>query len=462
MKFCDKLQKIRKENNITQEGLADRLGVSRQAVSKWESGTAYPDTEKLIQISKLFNVSLDELINDSKEVNKQVDNKKIKFNEVFDMVLNFISNTFNMFMAMKFKEKVKLLFEMALLLVFLLLAGVFINEVIITLIRKMFMFLPTRILNGMIDFVDAIIYIGLIIIDVIVFVRVLKIRYLDYYVVIKDDSVDKVVTEEPIPELKDKKDYKLVIRDPEDSRYNIFRIIGKICLFGFKILGFIILLPIVIAFILLVMALVISFSTFFLGLFFNGISLIILGSLIVVYLVIEFIFDLVFNRKLSLKRIFLMFVLGLFTMGVGLGIAVIGFASFETEKMITVMDNRKTVEIDYDDKLVIPDIMTIDSDKIVIDNSLENIKLDVLTDKYSNVVVSKRVTYNAGKEEGYIDVDFYTDSDEYKILKDVYNKFKDKKLVSFDDYAYSYKIDKVYISEANLTKIKENYDKIYE
>ena len=54
MKFCDKLQKIRKENNITQEQLADKLGVSRQAVSKWESGTAYPDTEKLIQISKIY------------------------------------------------------------------------------------------------------------------------------------------------------------------------------------------------------------------------------------------------------------------------------------------------------------------------------------------------------------------------------------------------------------------------
>ena len=64
MKFCDKLQKIRKENNITQEGLADKLGVSRQAVSKWESGTAYPDTEKLIQMSKIFNISLDELVND--------------------------------------------------------------------------------------------------------------------------------------------------------------------------------------------------------------------------------------------------------------------------------------------------------------------------------------------------------------------------------------------------------------
>ena len=79
MNFSDKLQKIRKENNITQEGLADRLNVSRQAVSKWESGLAYPDTEKLIQISKIFNVSLDELINDNVDTNKGVggSNKKI-------------------------------------------------------------------------------------------------------------------------------------------------------------------------------------------------------------------------------------------------------------------------------------------------------------------------------------------------------------------------------------------------
>ena len=70
MEFSEKLQKIRKEHNITQELLADKLNVSRQAVSKWESGTSYPDTEKLIQISKLFNVSLDELINDNNEQKK--------------------------------------------------------------------------------------------------------------------------------------------------------------------------------------------------------------------------------------------------------------------------------------------------------------------------------------------------------------------------------------------------------
>lgn len=62
MALGDKLSKLRKENNFTQEQLADILGVSRQAVSKWESDTAYPETDKLIQLSNIFSVSIDYLI----------------------------------------------------------------------------------------------------------------------------------------------------------------------------------------------------------------------------------------------------------------------------------------------------------------------------------------------------------------------------------------------------------------
>ena len=47
MKFNEKLQKLRKEKGMSQEALADELGVSRQAVSKWENGQVYPETEKL-------------------------------------------------------------------------------------------------------------------------------------------------------------------------------------------------------------------------------------------------------------------------------------------------------------------------------------------------------------------------------------------------------------------------------
>ena len=55
MTLGDKLSKLRKENNYTQEQLANVLGVSRQSISKWESNIAYPETDKLIRISELFN-----------------------------------------------------------------------------------------------------------------------------------------------------------------------------------------------------------------------------------------------------------------------------------------------------------------------------------------------------------------------------------------------------------------------
>ena len=67
MTLGDKLAKLRKENNYTQEQLADILGVSRQAISKWESNTAYPETEKLIKLGKLYDCSMDYLLKDSHE-----------------------------------------------------------------------------------------------------------------------------------------------------------------------------------------------------------------------------------------------------------------------------------------------------------------------------------------------------------------------------------------------------------
>ncbi|SFU73201.1 DUF5680 domain-containing protein [Butyrivibrio sp. INlla21] len=64
MIFPDKLQILRKNNALTQEELAEKLGVSRQAVAKWEAGQAYPDIANLIQISDLMNVSVDYLVKD--------------------------------------------------------------------------------------------------------------------------------------------------------------------------------------------------------------------------------------------------------------------------------------------------------------------------------------------------------------------------------------------------------------
>lgn len=63
----EKLQKLRKDNKYTQEELADIFNVSRQSISKWESDGAFPETDKLIQLSKLYHCTLDYLFNEKAE-----------------------------------------------------------------------------------------------------------------------------------------------------------------------------------------------------------------------------------------------------------------------------------------------------------------------------------------------------------------------------------------------------------
>lgn len=64
MKLSEKILNLRKARNMSQEELADSLGVSRQAVSRWEVGSALPDASNILQLSKLFGVSADYLLND--------------------------------------------------------------------------------------------------------------------------------------------------------------------------------------------------------------------------------------------------------------------------------------------------------------------------------------------------------------------------------------------------------------
>ena len=76
MTLGEKLVKLRKENNYTQEQFAEILGISRQSVSKWESDLAYPETDKLIEIGRIYNCSMDYLLKDEiTEKSITMDNK---------------------------------------------------------------------------------------------------------------------------------------------------------------------------------------------------------------------------------------------------------------------------------------------------------------------------------------------------------------------------------------------------
>ena len=81
MDFADKLLKLRTQYGYSQEALAEKLNVSRQAVSKWELGTTLPETDKVISISEFFNVSTDYLLKDKFQLsnNDSLDRVVLKF-----------------------------------------------------------------------------------------------------------------------------------------------------------------------------------------------------------------------------------------------------------------------------------------------------------------------------------------------------------------------------------------------
>lgn len=77
MTLCEKLTQARKAAGLTQADIAARLSVSRQAVSRWESGQSKPSTEKLLELARIYDVSLDWLCSDSSDAGELVQEKKL-------------------------------------------------------------------------------------------------------------------------------------------------------------------------------------------------------------------------------------------------------------------------------------------------------------------------------------------------------------------------------------------------
>lgn len=115
MRFDEKLIKLRKKSLLSQEELAEKLNVTRQTISKWELGQSKPDMDKLIEMSKLFNVSVDTLVNDDlsieevkeKKVNKKEHNNGNRKIILYILIIIFIASvaTLSYRIASSIKER---------------------------------------------------------------------------------------------------------------------------------------------------------------------------------------------------------------------------------------------------------------------------------------------------------------------------------------------------------------------
>jgi len=95
MTFGEKLLNLRKQANLTQNDLADKLNISRQAITKWERGVGLPDIDNIKKISSLFNISIDNLldykienINISINNEENINHEKLSLKNVDEFILN--------------------------------------------------------------------------------------------------------------------------------------------------------------------------------------------------------------------------------------------------------------------------------------------------------------------------------------------------------------------------------------
>lgn len=104
MKFGENLYSLRKKQKISQEKLAEKIGVSRQSVSKWENGTAYPEMNRIFELCKIFHCKLNDLVNDNildfDSLDKEIKMSVVKFNKEKQNKLKIVSKTISIFSKM--------------------------------------------------------------------------------------------------------------------------------------------------------------------------------------------------------------------------------------------------------------------------------------------------------------------------------------------------------------------------
>lgn len=126
MEFGNNLQSLRKKLNISQEELSNKLDVSRQAISKWESGAGYPEMDKIIKLCEIFNCSMDDLIRGEVKNSDNTLYTKCSKAIALGVTLILIGTTLLIYMAGFNNDKIIILGVAALLLMVLIAVPIFI------------------------------------------------------------------------------------------------------------------------------------------------------------------------------------------------------------------------------------------------------------------------------------------------------------------------------------------------
>ena len=481
LNLAENLKKIRKENNLSQEQLAEKLGVSRQSVSKWEAGQAYPEMDKVLQICKLFNLNMDELFNqDVKEVN-EVKESKANVNRYIDDFLDFITKTIDMFSSLRFREKIKCLFEQILLTGVFGLVFLFIGIILINFVRSILRFLPDSVFWSVMDIFENAYLIVALFLGVALLLHIFKTRYLDYYEIVKvksDESEEKTdkedltnlslnekvndspktSEEETIKNKKhkiflEKRKERIIIRDPKHSGYKFISGLLRCFLFLIKTIAFGIGLLFSFSLVALVAATIISFAFVKTGFLFVGVLAVLLAGILVNLIILYSIYNFIMSRKGKKGKMAIGFLASLIMIGIGIAFIFFGVSKID---YIDNVENSEYYVSDYE-------ILEMSGDLILeyygyngveyIPSENENLRIEYRHSNYMDMNFVK----TSAKENSYtIHTTLKDDVSEMDMYRAVLNDIKDLKIV---DYGQAKVV--VYTKEENIEKLRNNLQNYY-
>ncbi len=462
--FSENLKRIRKEQNLSQEQLAFELGVSRQAISKWESGVAYPEMDKIIALCNKFDLNIDDLLHkDIKEVKGEEESKK-KLNKTIDDFLKFITDTVNLFSNMSFKSKIKCLIEQAIIIGIFFCIFYAVVNIGHSVLYDLLIILPNKIQLFINHFLTYVLALLCFIVLFVIFIHIFKTRYLDYYEKLKESvskeniNIEKANVENDLEKqekidnknkiLFRKNENKIIIRDPKHSEYKFINSLFKFIIAIIKFFALCLAFFVCGMLILLFISFILSFLVFKTGLFFWGLLTTIISSIVIITIVLLIILNFVFDRKNNKKKMIWSFIISLAFFGCGIGLILIGTLNFNIMNKNDSMLRIVPVEYDMKENTFF-NLYNNDIEYVEVD--INNIRVEYEINKYYEL-------YKHNGEEDNSGIYVWTDcTNPLKLVKEFIKNINNKKIIPISNEVKVI----VYASKDNIEKLKNNRDNYF-
>ena len=504
MKFSEKLQKLRKENKLSQEQLADQLEVTRQAVSKWESGLTYPEMDKLLAICKLFQCSLDELTNDDIKEIKKEEKSKLTLQGIIDEVISTMLDTIHILEKKKWMQRMKYYLGILLLILFFLLMEIPVKQLYFLGENLLLSFGP-KIGGFLSNLWNFILHISYVIFSVFCFYYIYKTLFverekeklsrLENSSEKEEKEEQRIQKETPSQQKEEKRTQKETLSQQEketnpskSTEENsqtrkpflssqlqreihfpkktslLVRMIRFLLLSFVRVCIILIALPFLFSFFLLIVAFVIDLYLAIQKIIYLGTFLLLIGFLLAVYLVLEILYNTLTSHKNSSRKIGFLLLSALVILSIGTAVT-----GIECSNLNFYDDIPETVTSKYKKETKTYEVPMAENSFLQVEGNAESIDY-LATPEYSDKIVIETERYS-----DFSLINFYYDEMNHMFYISKETKFditnkKAKELVldgfrHREIYNYGRLTDmkvRIRTSQENINQIKKYEEEFYE